>query len=462
MSELHDLEIVELASLLHSRELSPVELCRHLLARCDALEPRLNAFISLSAEQILAQARTAERELREGDARGPLHGVPIAIKDNIATRDERTTVGSRAVCLRPSNRDAVVVARLRASGAVIFGKTNLPELAYGPVSTYHYGPTRNPFDLERYAGGSSMGAGAAVAAGLVPGALGTDTSGSIRNPAAWCGIVGLKPSFGRVPVHGVIPLARSLDHVGPMARSARDCAVLLDAITARDRAPTTRAATLAGARVGLPRAAWDQELAGDVASALEHAVAWFKRAGAQLVDVDVEAWSAAAQAGAVMLEYEAAIEHSQALSAHPDALLADVRAKLEAGAAIPAAAYLAARETATRFRAELRKVFRRVDVLLLPARDRTAPRIDADGRVLGAPSGLQFALPLNVAGLPALVAPCGFDRKGLPIALQLVGDDGDDRTVLDLAGAFQAATDWRVRPSQVPSAMNVQRMLFDK
>jgi aspartyl-tRNA(Asn)/glutamyl-tRNA(Gln) amidotransferase subunit A len=445
MGELHDLEIGELAPLLHGGTLSPVELCRHLLARCVALEPRLNAFISLSEERILEQARAAERELREGAVRGSLHGVPIAVKDNIAVQGEPTTAGARARGRCMPARDAVVVARLRAAGAVIFGRTNLPELAFGPVSAYHYGPTRNPWDLERYAGGSSMGSGAAVAAGLVPGALGTDTSGSIRNPAAWCGVAGLKPSFGRVPVDGVVPLSRSLDHVGPMARSARDCAVLLDVVAAGDPVLAAMPRDLAGTRIGLLRTAWDEPLADDVASSLTQAVDWFGTSGARLVDVDVEGWGAALEAGTVMLDYEAAAEFGQALYTHPEALLPDVRAKLEAGCLITEAAYLAARRTAGRFGAELREVLGRVDVLLLPARDRTAPRIDEVGRLLDPPSGLQFALPLNVAGLPALVVPCGFDRRGLPIGLQLVGRGGDDRTVLDVACAFQADTDWHTR-----------------
>ncbi|PYM55415.1 MAG: Asp-tRNA(Asn)/Glu-tRNA(Gln) amidotransferase GatCAB subunit A, partial [Candidatus Rokuibacteriota bacterium] len=241
MSDLAWAGIAELGPWLRDRILSPVELCRALLARAERLEPRLNAFITLDPERILDEARAVEADLHAGRVRGPLHGVPIAVKDLCWTRGQRTTGGSKVLAGFLPDEDASVVARLRQSGAIVFGKTNTPEFAYGPLNAYHYGPSRNPWDSGRFTGGSSMGAAAALAAGLVPGAVGSDTGGSIRSPAHWSGVTGLKPTYGRVPLRGVIALATSLDHVGPMARSAEDAALLLGALAGHDPADPTSA-----------------------------------------------------------------------------------------------------------------------------------------------------------------------------------------------------------------------------
>jgi aspartyl-tRNA(Asn)/glutamyl-tRNA(Gln) amidotransferase subunit A len=417
----------------------------------------LNAFISLEPDRILSDARQAEADLLHGKVRGPLHGVPIAVKDNVWTKGSRTTAGSRVLADFVPGRDATVVARLRAAGAVIFGKTNLPELAYGPVDAYHYGPSRNPWDLARTTGGSSMGAAAALAGGLVPGALGTDTSGSIRNPSSWSGVVGLKPTYGMVPLRGVVPLALPLDHVGPMARSARDCALLLDVIAGHDPddptsapdhryAPSTAALgrQVPGLRVGVLRALWEP-LDADVAAAVDRALDELRGLGLPLADVEVSSWDDAVEAGNVLIRCEAAAAHRRMAHEHADELLPQVRERIEAGLATPALDYIEATRVAAGLRWELRRLLARVDVLALPSRERTAPRMDDVGRPLGPPIGLRHPLPMNVAGLPSLSLPCGFDAHGLPIGLQLSARAGEDAMLLAVGHAFQQITDWHTR-----------------
>ena len=318
--------IEELAARLRARTLSPVELCRVLLARAERLEPRLNAFITLAPERVLAEARVAEAELLAGRVRGPLHGVPVAVKDLCWTRGERTTGGSKILADFVPDEDASVVARLRAAGAIMFGKTNTPEFAYGPLNAYHYGPSRNPWDTSRFTGGSSMGAAAALAAGVVPGAIGSDTGGSIRGPAHWSGVTGLKPTYGRVPLRGVVALATSLDHVGPMARSALDAALLLQGMAGYDPADPTSAdvpvpdyarevaRSARGLRVGVPRGfLWD-ELPPAIATVVERALGEWRRLGLILEDVELPEWEAAAEATLVLIRCEAVAEYRKVLA----------------------------------------------------------------------------------------------------------------------------------------------------
>ncbi|HLE43467.1 MAG TPA: amidase, partial [Methylomirabilota bacterium] len=345
MDDLAYLGIAELAPRLARRELSPVELCRVLLDRCARLEPHLNAFITLAPDRILDEARAAERELAAGRLRGPLHGVPIAVKDLCWTRGERTTGGSKVLADFLPGEDASVVARLRAAGAIVFGKTNTPEFAYGPLNQYHYGPSRNPWDLGRFTGGSSMGAAAALAGGLVPGALGSDTGGSIRGPAHWSGVTGLKPTYGRVPLRGVIPLATSLDHVGPMTRSAHDAALLLGVIAGHDPDDPTSAdqpvpdyraelaAPVRGVRIGVPRGYFWEALPPDIAAAVTAALEELRRLGLVVADVEIAEWAAAAEASKVLIRCEAAAEYRKVLKERAGDLIAEVRERLEAGAA---------------------------------------------------------------------------------------------------------------------------------
>lgn len=451
------LGIAELGPRLARRELGPVELCRALLARCERLEPRLNAFITLDPERILAEARAAEEELARGHVRGPLHGVPIAVKDLCWTKGERTTAGSKVLADFIPDEDASVVRRLRAAGAICFGKTNTPEFAYGPLNQYHYGPTRNPWDLERFTGGSSMGAAAVLAAGIVPGAIGSDTGGSIRGPAHWTGICGLKPTYGRVPLRGVVPLATSLDHVGPMTRSARDGAILLGAIAGHDPQDPTSAAEpvpdyvaelerpVRGLRVGVPRGyLWD-ELPDEIARAVDTALGDLKRLALNVEDVEIPEWEAAVEAGHVLIRCEAAAEYRTLLAERAADLIPEVRERLEKGAATPASEYVEALRAAGRLRFRLRQLFREFDLLALPGRDQTAPRMDARGKLLDPLSTRGYNSPFNSAGVPALTIPCGVDGHGLPIGIQLAGRHWDEGTVLAVAHAYQQATDWHAR-----------------
>ena len=460
-TDLCSLDIADVVDLIARREVSPVDVCRASIARFEATEPGLNAFISLDVRRVLDDATRLESEAIRGELRGPLHGVPIAVKDNIATRGDRTTAGAKIYQDSHLDYDATVVTRLRDAGALIFGKTNLPEFAYGPVDSYHFGVTRNPWDLDRYAGGSSMGSAAAVAAGVVHGALGTDTTGSIRNPATWCGVVGLKPTYGLVPLRGVIPLATSFDHVGPLARSARDCARILSVIAGVDQHDPTSAPypfvnypeqldlPVAGVRVGVLRQLWDA-LDADIAAPLDRALQALRHLGAELVDVEIAGWDDVVDASAVLVECEAAVEYQGVVEGASTELLPQVWDRLRVGVATPAPEYVRAQRIALRFRHEFRRVLHDVNVVALPGHERTAPRIDAGGRRLDPSTTLRYVVPMNAIGAPALTMPAG-DVHGLPISLQLAGHHGSESALLSLAHAFQQVTSWHKRRPPIPT-----------
>jgi aspartyl-tRNA(Asn)/glutamyl-tRNA(Gln) amidotransferase subunit A len=461
------LGIATLGERLRAASLSPVELCRVLLGRCARLEPRLHAFLTLDAERILSEARAAERELAQGRGRGPLHGVPVAVKDLCRTRGERTTAGSpvldEVLNGRTGGEDAVVVARLRDAGAIVFGKTNTPELAYGVTDHYPYGPSRNPWDPERFPGGSSMGSAVAVGAGLVPGALGTDTGGSIRAPAHWCGVTGLKPTWGRVPLRGVVPQAVSLDHVGPMARSARDAAILLAAIAGHDADDPTSAdvavpdyvtgldGPIGGWRIGVPRAELWGHLAPGVGRAAEAALQDLGRLGLGIQTVSLSEWDEAVEASEILIRCEAAAKYRQLLAERGDDLTPEVREWLRAGMATPAPDYVHARRAAQRFGSALARLFGEVDLLALPGYDRTALLMAESGALLEPLSPRNYTAPFNLAGTPALTLPCGFDERGLPVGLQLAGRPWEETVLLRVGARYQAATDWHLRrPALAP------------
>jgi aspartyl-tRNA(Asn)/glutamyl-tRNA(Gln) amidotransferase subunit A len=460
-ADLLDLGLFEVAERLRRRELGPVELTDAALARIERMEPTLCAFVTVMAEEARAAARGAEAEIGGRRYRGPLHGVPIGVKDLCETAGVRTTAGSSFLSRWVPDRDATVVRRLRAAGAVIVGKLNLHEFAFGTTGINpHTGTARNPWDLDRLTGGSSSGSGAAVAAGACFGALGTDTGGSIRMPSALCGIVGLKPTHGRVSLEGVVPLAPSLDTVGPMARSVRDVAILLQVIAGHDPEDPWSAdvpvgdytahldAGVAGLRLGVPAAYAFDGCEAEVGAAVERAVAALQSLGARRVEVDGGAlltwWSAAIN---VVLA-EAAAVHRQRYETNAAGFGEDVRGILTAAMELPAFQYVAAarlRDALRRGAAEER-LFAAADVLLMPATPVVAPRVAdlAPGNLMG--SLTHNTAPFNLAGLPALSIPCGVTSGGLPVGLQIVGRHWDEGTLLRVAGAYEKARGAMPRP----------------
>lgn len=437
------LSIGDAGELLRQRRLSAVELAQACLRRIESRNPALNAFVTVTAEAALAQARTLDAELRAGRPRGPLHGIPVALKDVIDTAGIRTTAGSAQYAARVPSEDAEVVRRLRAAGAVLLGKLNMDEFAYSFTSeTSVHGPSHNPWDERRSPGGSSGGAGIAVATGMCFAALGTDTGGSVRLPAALCGITGLKPSYGRVSTRGVLPLAWTLDHVGPMCRSSRDAALVLATIGEARVAGTPR--NVKTLRVGVPRKLFYEQLDPEVAHAVEEATTKLERLTVGVEDIPWTGlepsprWPELPLIYSRVISAEAYTFHEEMLRRSPERYHSATREILVGGAAVSAPQYIRARLEVERLRAEADRLFGGVDVLLTP----TAP---AGAFELGVPASLAYlrnSAPWNVYGLPSISVPCGFTSKGLPIGLQMTGRFGSDETVLALADAFQQSTAW--------------------
>jgi len=470
-AELAFLPVGELAVLLRARKISPVELVRVYLERIERLNPRLRAYLKVPGQAAVEEARKAEREIVRGKWRGPLHGIPIALKDNIWTRGVRTTAGSKILADFVPGEDATVVTRLRAAGAIVLGKTHLHEFAYGVTSNnVHYGPAHNPYDLERIPGGSSGGSAIAVAAGLCAAAVGTDTGGSIRIPAALCAVVGFKPAFGAVPVDGIVPLCASLDHVGPITRRVADASLMYDAMRgagAKKEAGAAHAAPPAhrrGARarprpggrplqVGWPRHYFFERIAPEVLAAIEAARGVWEKRGVRFVDVALPQLEAANRATLPIALAEAYQYHRVAgyFPARAADYSEDVRARLEKGASVTAADYLDAREVCRRSTEEFQSCGERVAALLAPTVPIAAPRIgeervrigDAEEDVRGAL--LRLCRPANLWGAPAISIPCGATPEGLPIGAQLIGFEGREEDLLVLAEMFEQATEWHDR-----------------
>jgi len=449
--------ISELTQRFRRKDVSPVEITRACLERIEKLNPSLNAFITVMADSALAEARAAEADILRGEWRGPLHGVPIALKDLIDTAGTRTTAASAVHKDRVPAADAEVVSRLRRAGAVILGKNNLHEFAYGGSSLISYfGDVHNPWDLGRITGGSSGGSAAAVAAGLGP-AIGTDTAGSVREPAALCGCVGLKPTFGRVPVRGVIPLAVSLDHVGPLTANVADAAIVLQAIAGYDAldittvnvpVPDYSGGLREGAkhlRVGVPRSYYFDDLDPEVAAAMEHALAGIATLGAEIRDLQL-----AVPTDRTLQASEAYAYHAEGVAQHPELYHPETERRIRTGEPISAADYIARRRELAEARRNIAEVFADVDLLVTPTTPMPAPAI-AD--LKANPDALRPAelrllrntRPFNVWGIPAISVPCGFTQGGLPIGLQIAGPHWREDLVLRLAHAYEQATAWHKR-----------------
>lgn len=440
-----------------TKEASPVDLTQACLDRIERLNPKVNAFITVTPDTAIEEARKAEAEIKRGEWKGPLHGMPLAVKDLIETAEVKTTAASKVLANNVTREDAEVVRRLRSAGAVLLGKLNLHEFAYGGSGVIgHFGPAKNPWNLEHITGGSSSGSAAAVAAGLCYGAIGTDTAGSIRLPAAYCGITGLKPSFGLVSVRGVIPLSWSLDHLGPMARTVADCALMLQAIAHYDakdincqkfppvyypsamREPTT------SLRIGLAKEFF-QDVDAEIVNAIETAVALIRKLVTSVSEI-----SLSTEVDRTVVRCEPFAYHQDYMTEHEKDYDPETLRRIRSGSDVTAADYIHRYRELLTQRREIAKLFNRVDLIITPTTPIAPPKF---AELAKSPDDLRSkelimlrnTRPFNVYGLPSISLPCGFTKSGLPIGMQISGASGAEGSVLSLAGAYQNETDWHVK-----------------
>ncbi len=463
MSDINAMDLAALSAAVAGKALSPVEIARAFLERIERDNARLNAFITVTAEDALAQARNAEQEIMAGRIRGPLHGLPIGHKDLYATAGVRTTGGSKVLHDWVPDEDATVVRLLAEAGMVMLGKLNTHEFAYGPTGERSAaGPSRNPWDNARITGGSSSGSAAAVAGGLLPVASGSDTGGSIRMPAACCGITGLKPTYGRVSRAGILPLCWTMDHAGPLCRTAEDAALILDAIAGPDPRDAASAqhpvpayhagltGSLAGVRIGLPRAVFYDRAQEPVVAVVEKALRVLETLGAELVEVEIPSIAHSQAAALAIYLAEATAYHDDTLADRAHLFTDQVRTFLELGDQLLAKDYLHAQRFRTLLGREMAEVLSEVDLLATPGIALTATPIGSETvEIRGQEEGVFGAIlrntePFDMTGLPALVVPCGF-AEGLPVSLQFAGRAFDELGVLNAGHAFQQATDWHER-----------------
>ncbi len=466
MNDLHWLTAGEIAAEYAARRLSPVELVKALLDRIALYDPQLNAFIKVDAEAALASARLAEKEIFAGRARGPLHGVPVGIKDIIDIAGQPTTCHSKILLKNVARADAPVVSHLRAAGAIMLGKLSLHEFAIGgPSFDLPFPPARNPWNTDHHPGGSSSGSGTALAAGFLPLALGTDTGGSIRNPAGSCGVVGLKPTYGIVSRRGVFPLAFTLDHVGPMTRSVGDIALALDVLAAHDAGDPGSAAGahhhfgadlkrgVRGLRIGFVRHFHESDNIADpeVAAALDDVARVLKKEGAEVRDIKLPRLQVLAGVQRVIMLAESWAIHDKWLRQRPGDYAETSRIKLMGGAFLSAADYVHAQQHRLQLTDAVDAAFRDVDILLTASSFDPACRID-DAAELARTYPRQARSPFNLTGHPALAMMSGLSKKGLPLSVQFVGRAHDEVTLLRAAAAYERATDWHTRRPPIKKA----------
>jgi aspartyl-tRNA(Asn)/glutamyl-tRNA(Gln) amidotransferase subunit A len=461
-------DLTAIAASIASGEVAPTDVMDALLTRIAALDPQVLAYECLNPAA-RAEAEHCTEELKRGVRRGPLHGVPIAIKDNYLTAGMPTTAGSRAPGYRFANEDAAAVARLRAAGAIVIGKTRTHEFAWGTETP----PTRNPWDPSRIPGGSSGGSGAALAARMAYGALGSDTGGSIRIPASLCGVVGLKPTFGRVSRAGIVPHSWSLDHAGPLTLSVRDAALLLNVLAGHDTrdpgsadvpVPDYTASLdggIAGMRIGVCRNHFFGANEAEVEAQVERAIAALAALGAQVIDFEVPNLQYGLGAIFAIELASSSAYHDRGLQRGATAAMADdVRTLVEIGRMVSASDYLKAEQLRACLIDDFKAVFERVDVVVTPASPVTAWRRGQATVVTGgmeeSPLAASWRLtyPFNLTGLPALSLPCGFDSRGLPIGLQIAGRPFDEATILRVAASYESVHRWDAVRS--PIARSVQ------
>ncbi|MFL6311510.1 MAG: amidase [Terriglobales bacterium] len=453
-AELPLLDLSDVSRAVQKREISPVELTQACLARIEKLNPRLNAFITVTGTTALEDARKAEAEIARREWKGPLHGIPLAVKDLIETAGVKTTAASAVLQDNVPAADAEVVRRLKLAGAILLGKLNLHEFAYGGSGMIgHFGPARNPWNTAHVTGGSSSGSAAAVAACLCYGAIGTDTAGSIRLPAACCGITGLKPTYGLVSARGVIPLSWSLDHVGPMARTAADAALILQAIAAYDPQdtgsqkfppvyyPSAIEESTAALRIGVARDYWN-EVDEEIRSAVDSAVIALSKitAGVQQVELSTDTDRTVVRCEAYAYQQKYLQENEK--NYDPETLR-----RICSGADVTAPQYIQAQRELLQQRRQILQMFERIALILTPTTPLLAPtfaelQAEPDRLRNKEMIMLRNTRPVNVYGLPSVSLNCGFSKSGLPIGLQIIGAPGAEGSVLALAHAYQKQTDW--------------------
>src|SRR5262252_8337591 len=455
------LTIAEAATLIGKRELSPVELVESRLARIDRLDGKLNTFIRVLGNEALAAARSAEAEIAAGRRRGPLHGIPIGLKDIYETKGVPTTGHSKVMMHHVPREDAASVRRLTEAGAIVLGKLATHEFAFGgPSFDLPWPPARNPWDTSRFTGGSSSGTGAAVAAGLVLGGTGSDTGGSIRGPAALCGLAGLKPSYGRISRAGILPLAFSLDHAGPMAWTAEDCAIMLQAMAGHDPADPASAdrpvpdyrATLSGdikgLRIGLIRHFYEDDNPAEEATrhGIAAAVKVFEDLGCSVRELRLSPLADWVACGVIIMLTEAYAIHQATLRDRFTDYGEAFRDRMALAALISGGDYVQAVRRRRELIAEFTAAMANLDLAVTAAAPGEAPAIDAVPKfaIFERP---MLTMPFNVTGTPAMSVCCGYSTAGLPLAFQLAGKPFDESTVLRAAHAYEKATTWRsVRP----------------
>ncbi len=456
--------VEELSQLISSMQVSPVEVTQAHLDRIEAIDGQLNSFITVLADQAMAASREAEREIQSGRYRGPFHGTSLALKDLYYTKGVRTSSGAKVYDDFVPDHDGEVTARFREAGAILLGKLNLYPTAMGGSGVNpDYGNVHNPWDLGLETGGSSSGSGAAVAAGLCSIATGSDTGGSIRIPASFCGLVGFKPTYGVVSRYGVSPLSWSMDHCGPMARSVMDCALTMNALAGhdpKDPASSSRPAPdyvaairdgIQGLRVGVPKQYFEVPLSPEVKDTVTKAIDLLGELGAEIREVSWPDFQAAVTAGSIVSLVEGTAIHADVVRRRGAEFTANVRPRIEAGQMVSAADYIKSQQFRRQYVEKSLELMEEVDLLVGPSTPVPAFRLGAEDIPLGGTTGYlwtslpTYSRPFNFNGFPAISVTCGFSSEGLPIGLQLAGRPFEDATVLRAAYAYETSTEWGKR-----------------
>ena len=467
--EIPFLSATDLANLIREGEVSPVEATEAYLDRIAAVDGKLNSYITVTGDEALAAAREAESEIAAGNYRGPMHGIPVAVKDQLNTRGIRTTGGSSILANNIPDEDATAIAKLKDAGSVLLGKLNMSEFASGDAFHHPYGRPRNPWDLDRNPGTSSSGSGAATAAFLCATSLGEDTGGSIRGPATFCGLVGIRPTWGRVSRYGMQAAAWSMDTAGPISRTVSDCAMTLEAIAGYDANDSYTSATpvpnyqaslsqdIRGLKVGVVKErVYSDAVDSEVGEAVIRAIARLGELGADIEEVSLPLMVHSAAVSSLIIMVDAASLHKEGLANHLDEYDYNNRIRLLAGSIVPAQAYQVALKARHALRQEILDALSHVDVLVMPTSSIPASLIPGQAgisskqEILDGYAGRRsFTSPFNLASVPALSVPCGFTSGNLPIGLQIAGRPFDEQTLFNAAFAYEQANDWHQRHPEI-------------